>query len=147
MAIINDELVDLPLPGLRGLCSGSPLRSALSSSRGSPHATLPMSSTLMNGTFFGGGIPNGSITDRGCTGEFFCVKAKKSFGSTYARKKEAKNTSRSTICANPKIGNFHFQRWWPIFTCDNYFAMLTSRPPGFSDLVAHGFCMCVPLRG
>ena len=29
----------------------------------------------------------------------------------------------------------------------HYFAMLTSRPPGFSDVVAHGFCMSVPLRG
>ncbi len=25
--------------------------------------------------------------------------------------------------------------------------MLTSRPPGFSDVVARGFCMRVPLRG
>ena len=80
--------------------------------------------------------------------EIFSRKSKKtSFGSTYARKIEAKKKSRSTICATPKIGNFHFRRWWPIFTCDNYSAMLTSRPPGFSDVVARGFCMRVPLRG
>ena len=89
----------------------------------------------------------GSGIGRGCTGEFSRAKAKKSFGSTYARKIEAKKTSRSTIRATPKIGDFHFRRWWPIFTCDKYFAMLTSRPPGFSDVVAHGFCMRVPLRG
>ncbi len=81
---------------------------------------------------------------RGCTGECFRAKAKKSFGSTYARKIEAKKTSQSTIRATPKIGDFHFRRWWPIFTCDNYFAMLASRPPGFSGVVAPGFCMCVP---
>ncbi len=35
-------------------------------------------------------------------------KQKKSFGSTYARKIEAKKTSRRTIRATPKIGDFHF---------------------------------------
>ena len=25
-------------------------------------------------------------------------------------------TSRKAICATPKIGNFHFRRWWPIST-------------------------------
>ena len=43
-------------------------------------------------------------------------KQKKSFGSTYARKIEAKKTSRRTIRATPKIGDFHFRRWWPIST-------------------------------
>ena len=86
-------------------------------------------------------------TTRGCTGEFSRAKTDKYFGSTYARKVEAKKTSRSTIRATPKIGDFHFQRWWPIFTCDNYFAMSPSHPPGFSNVVARGFCMRVPLRG
>jgi len=72
---------------------------------------------------------------------------KKGFGSTYTRKIEAKKMSRSTIRATPKIGDFHFRQWWPIFTCDNYFAMLPSRPPSFSNVAAHGFCMRVPLRG
>jgi hypothetical protein len=85
--------------------------------------------------------------DRGCTGEFSRAKAKKSVGSTYARKIEAKKTSQSTIHTTRKIGDFHFRRWWPIFTCDNYFAMLTSRPPGFSDVVARVFCMHMPLCG
>jgi hypothetical protein len=35
-------------------------------------------------------------------------KRKKSFGSTYARKIEAKKTSQRTIRATPKIGDFHF---------------------------------------
>ncbi len=48
------------------------------------------------------------INDRGSTWEFSGAKAKKSFGSTYATKIEANKTSRSTICATPKIGNFHF---------------------------------------
>jgi hypothetical protein len=39
---------------------------------------------------------------------FPAQKQKKSFGSTYARKKEAKKTSRRTKVATPKIGNFHF---------------------------------------
>jgi len=43
-------------------------------------------------------------------------KRKKSFGSTYARKIEAKTMSQRTIRATPKIGDFHFQRWWPIST-------------------------------
>jgi hypothetical protein len=35
-------------------------------------------------------------------------KQKKSFGSMYARKKEAKKMSRRTTVATPKIGDFHF---------------------------------------
>jgi hypothetical protein len=43
-------------------------------------------------------------------------KQKKSFGSTHATKIETKKTSQSTIRATPKIGDFHFRRWWPIST-------------------------------
>jgi hypothetical protein len=49
-------------------------------------------------------------------GEFSRAKAKKRFGSTYTRKKESKKTSQRTIRATPKIGDFHFRRWWPIST-------------------------------
>ena len=40
---------------------------------------------------------------------FPCESKKKSFGSTYARKIEAKKTSLSTMYATPKIGDFHFR--------------------------------------
>ena len=63
---------------------------------------------------------------RGCTGELSCAKAKRSFGSTCTRKKEAKKASRRTICVTPKISDFLFRRWWPISTCGHYFAMLTA---------------------
>jgi hypothetical protein len=39
---------------------------------------------------------------------FPAQKQKKSFGSTCARKIEAKKTSQRTIRATPKIGDFHF---------------------------------------
>jgi hypothetical protein len=75
----------------------------------------------------------------------FPRNSKKRFGSTYARKKETKKTSQKTTRATPKIANFHFQQWWPISTCGHYFAMLTLRPPGFSNVVARGFFMRVQL--
>jgi hypothetical protein len=71
--------------------------------------------------------------------ENFPTQNKKGFG--YARQIEAKKLSRRTIRATPKVGDFHFQQWWPISICDRYFTMLTSRPPGLSNVVAHGFCM------
>ncbi len=39
---------------------------------------------------------------RGCTGEFSRPKSKKSFGSTYTKKIEAKKTSRRTIIRPPQ---------------------------------------------
>jgi hypothetical protein len=54
----------------------------------------------------------------------------------------AKRTTRTT----PKITNFCSQRWWPISTWGHYFAIFTSRPPSFSNVVAHGICMRMALR-
>ena len=117
------------------------------------------------------------IIGRGCTGEFSCAKARKKFWfHVRKKKKEAKKHHEKTIRATPKTGDFFFFRrwwpistcgryfannschpqigdflfwqWWPISTCGCYFAKLTSPPPGFSDVVAHGFCMSVRgLRG
>ncbi len=82
---------------------------------------------------------------RGYTGEFSCARAKNVLVPR-TQEKQSKKTSRITIRATPKIGNFHFRQWWPISTCGRYFAMLTSCPPGFRDVVAQEDCMRVPLR-
>ena len=72
---------------------------------------------------------------------------KKSFGSTYTKKNRSQKNVTKHNSSTPKIGDFHFRRWWPLFICDILFAMKTSHTPGFSDVVARGFCMRVPLRG
>ena len=76
---------------------------------------------------------------RGCTGEFSRVKAKKRFWFHVLKKNRRQKTSRKTIRVAPKISDFHFRRWWPISTWDRYFTVLTSCPPGFSDVVTRGF--------
>jgi hypothetical protein len=43
-------------------------------------------------------------------GELSRAKAKKKVWFHVHKKKEAKKTSQRTICATPKIGDFHFQR-------------------------------------
>ena len=49
-------------------------------------------------------------------GELSRPKAKKKVWFHVHKKKEAKKTSQRTIRATPKIGDFHFRRWWPIST-------------------------------
>ena len=67
---------------------------------------------------------------RGCTGEFSRTKAKKSFGSTYARarKKEATQSHEEQFVPPPKMTISTF----------NNFAMLTLHPPGFSVRALRG---------
>jgi hypothetical protein len=48
--------------------------------------------------------------------ENFPEQKQKKNGFTYARNIEATKTSQRTIHATPKIGDFHFQQWWPIST-------------------------------
>jgi hypothetical protein len=57
----------------------------------------------MNGALFGGGIPNGSITDRGCTGEFSCAKAKKKVLVPRTQEKEmSKTRHKAQFVPTPK---------------------------------------------
>ncbi len=116
------------------------------------------------------------IIGRGCTGEFSCAKARKKFWFHVRKKKKKPKKHHEkqfapppklvifffrqwwpiSTCGryfainscHPQISDFLFWQWWPISTCGRYFVKLTSPPPGFSDVVAHGFCMSMRvLRG
>jgi hypothetical protein len=63
------------------------------------------------------------------------------------QKKKQKKRHKEQFVPPPKsvISTFDDGDQYP--PCGRYFAMLTLRPPGFSDVVTHGFCMRVWLRG
>ncbi len=85
-------------------------------------------------------------TDRGCTGEFSCAKAKKVLVPRTQEKTRRKKRHEAQFMPPPKSAISTFNKGGQ-YSTDNYFAMLASRPPGFRDVVAHVFCMRVQLRG